>query len=1161
MAGTAVADSDVIWRIGDPDQGIDQFSTAWFTGPDVPGPVFRVGTSTERADWPIIHPGPLNAGTGWQPCAATIVFAAPADHPPAYELVLDVLAIKGPCPDLDVRVNGRSGTMILDPWRDDRTRVPMTTPIAAWSRVVLHIPSDMVTEGDNEIVLTTVAPFEPTADERRRPQPFFESWFHFGSGVTYGSVELRRAASAEPPAPSVRVKPLPLFQTGPDGCLVELVDVIVDAPRGYASGSVRLSVGSSVVEAELDRGWTQFGHTRARLAVPDVGERQAATIELDLDGDVTVFDIDFRPARKWNLHLLPHVHLDVGFTDYQGKVFELHSRNIDRVLGILAENPDYAMSIDGSLILESFRDSRSEATTDRVVAALRDGTMSCNAFYALFLTGIASLEECYRAAYLAHDLSTRHGLAFDYANLTDVPSYSQAVPSMLRALGLKRFMGITNHGRAGNEDSDALHLLSPFQWEGPDGARVTSFFADCYSQLRFLGADPPTVVGCADGFSRFLARYDRDDYLPHDLPIVGIHADNEDLANGEAELVARWNATYEYPKLRYSTITDYFDAVDEFADRLPVVRGDGGSYWEDGVGSQGAAMATYRRTQQDLPVAEAIAAMTALVDPSLRPARERLDEAWHSLVMGCEHTWTSWHAQNMHDADLTVDQLDWKCHQIAHAERLARDEKRRALSQLGERVTTAGPTLLVANTLAWQRSGAVELELTAGTEIVDAEGRVVPADVCDELAGGVRRVRIAVPDVPPFGYRTFAIRTGGEHGSRAERVPLPELVETPRYRVAVDPGRRRVVGIEHLASGRQLIDRQAAFGLGEVVYVAGGGDDDSGHHTSLYDWARTLPEAQLDVVPAAVDGATVERRHHSTVIRLIGTGPTLACVETEIELHDHHDRVDVSVRLVKQATSDKESIYVAFPFAVAEPVLHYDRQQGWVDPAVDHQPGACNEWFTIQHAVDLAGRDADGEHGITWTSADAPLFAVGDIVRGRWPRRFGPPSGTVLSWVMNNYWWTNYPARQHGDVRFRYAFEPTDGWAPERAARFGRDVRTPLAAGEVTWLDKFDVDPRGLPASGQSLLDVELPDHLVATIHAPTDGRGTIMRLQETSGRTGTARVRLPSGIEAAWKCSAAEADREPIAVDGTGVDNSVTVDVDSFEVVTIRLVAQRSGA
>ena len=230
--------------------------------------------------------------------------------------------------------------------------------------------------------------------------------------------------------------------------------------------------------------------------------------------------------------------------------------------------------------------------------------------------------------------------------------------------------------------------------------------------------------------------------------------------------------------------------------------------------------------------------------------------------------------------------------------------------------------------------------------------------------------------------------------------------------------------------------------------------------------------------------------------------------------------MDLVVDLEKKTVLAKESVYVAFPFAVDAPTVWYDRQQGCVNPAVDHLPGACNDWFALQHSVGLAAKDA----AIAWSSADALLFTLDDVVRGRWATRCSPRSGTVLSWVMNNHWYTNYPASQSGRVRLRlrYAFHPSRTWDPAEAARLGRELRSPVAG----------TAPRPLGEAG-ALMRADVPQNVMATILHPHDGPGLPMRLLETGGSPGSVRLGHPFGASGrATRCSAVEQPLDSLLVE-----------------------------
>ena len=60
------------------------------------------------------------------------------------------------------------------------------------------------------------------------------------------------------------------------------------------------------------------------------------------------------PAKKWNLFLVPHTHLDVGYTDYQAKVAEDQSRTLDEAIQMIHDHPDFRFSPDGFWCVQQF---------------------------------------------------------------------------------------------------------------------------------------------------------------------------------------------------------------------------------------------------------------------------------------------------------------------------------------------------------------------------------------------------------------------------------------------------------------------------------------------------------------------------------------------------------------------------------------------------------------------------------------------------------------------------------------------------------------------------------------------------------------------------------------------------------------------------------------
>ena len=94
--------------------------------------------------------------------------------------------------------------------------------------------------------------------------------------------------------------------------------------------------------------------------------------------------------------------------------------------------------------------------------------------------------------------------------------------------------------------------------------------------------------------------------------------------------MAEWNKIYAYPHLRYSGFAEAIGYIaGQFGDSIPVVRGDGGPYWEDGIVSTARSAALERETEQRALAAEKFSTLSSLVNPRLQPEHEALKRLWN----------------------------------------------------------------------------------------------------------------------------------------------------------------------------------------------------------------------------------------------------------------------------------------------------------------------------------------------------------------------------------------------------------------------------------------------------------------------------------------------------------------------------------------------------
>jgi alpha-mannosidase len=140
---------------------------------------------------------------------------------------------------------------------------------------------------------------------------------------------------------------------------------------------------------------------------------------------------------------------------------------------------------------------------------------------------------------------------------------------------------------------------------------------------------------------------------------------------------------------------------------------------------------------------------------------------------------------------------------------------------------------------------------------------------------------------------------------------------------------------------------------------------------------------------------------------------------------------------------------------------------------------------------------------------------------------------------------------QSGEFTFRYVLTSGAELNPAALSRAGREALTPIESGELMKNDK--VGTRGsLPAVPASFLTVSGDGIELEALKPAEDGNGYILRLLETSGRAGVARLSsLLLKFDRAWLCNAAEDNERELSVSKDGVE----VAVPPYAIMTLRAV------
>ncbi len=1149
-------ENQTVFQIGDFNRSSGEFAS----GSPAAKVDFIVSQSNPAKDWfssqPAVLASAKNAPESNIPSEPRAITFSLAHTPAAaYQFHVALLIESAAVPALKVQINGKTGIFYLHPKLDYNggDQQDSFNPAYSSADVEFTFPGSYLHTGSNTITLQPVGDAAEIVPD---------------ASIHYDAIELATAsAPAGSGLQSTQLVPTIFFeQHGAD--LAETVDAFIRYGRPVTTGAADLTIAGKHYRATLSGGH-DFGEEKFQFKVAEFPPKTEAQLNLKINGRQERYSQSIDPKKKWTIYIVPEIHVDIGFSDFQAKVAAIQSRTIDEAMDMTAHHPDFRFSLDGEWDLEQFFQTRTHADLERVVEAIQKQQLFLPAQFASLLTGLPTNETLIRSLYPSANFSRRYRTPFNYANITDVPSYSWSYASVLAAAGIPYFAAGSDNYRAPVLLQGRLNENTPAWWEGPDGKRVLLWYSRHYMHMQMLFGLPPLVPAGRDTLPLYLQMYERPNYHANSTILFGTQVENTDLFPQQAELAEQWNSTYAYPHLKYSGFHEALATIEkESGSDIPVIRGDGGPYWEDGAGSDAHYLAMERWNEARGQTAEKLDTLTSLVNPLIRTNTDELGRMWAGMVQMDEHTWDSYNSVSDPASSEAADQLVAKDQLAVNAKAQVDFIVRRSMANLADAIPAGTGSVIVFNTLNWKRSGAVSLDidkvesfldgnLGSSKEIVDlATNQPVPLEVL-RTGKNFMHVRFLASDVPPLGYKVYAMRPVQKEAI-APKSEQAATLESPYYKVQLDPETGAVLSIYDKQLQRELVNRQSPYRFGQYLYVTGG---DKAPNTILH-YDKVSPKPQLEIHSAAQGKLiSVEETPTGQVAHLESQALNTPSIKTEIRLFNNEKKIEFVEDVDKTEVYTKEGVYFAFPFDMKQPQFQYEIQNGVVDPAKDMYPGAGHEWFTAQHWVSV---QQDGVSA-TVMPLDAPLVTLGDINRGEWPEQFGQRTGTIFSYVMNNYWDTNYRAGQGGHFTFHYVVTSAPATDAANLSRVGWEEITPLESDIVTTQDKAlgvsspapaaanATSTQHLGADQSSFLTLDDPNVLLETWKPAEDGNGTILRFLDFGGTERNVAVHTPFlHLAHVYQTDAVERGQTEVEVQGS---NEFHFTLHPHEILTLRLV------
>lgn len=797
----------------------------------------------------------------------------------------------------------------------------------------------------------------------------------------------------------------------------------------------------------------------------------------------------------FTIYLIHHSHTDIGYTDYQEKIEQNHIYYIRHAIRILdhahTDRPEwlgYVWQCECWWAVEKFLESAAAQEKESFWHYVKSGEIGLSASYAN-LTEL--IDEPVLGRYLkrAGEQSSVQGVPVRSAMTADINGYSWGCADSLANAGVQNLLSFvhTHHGRY-----PLFQKQTPFWWEAPSGEKVLVWLGDHYQVGNELGVSKLWSMAytcCDDGLGDIRAndtkkaekriqnyvRTMQSQGYRYDFTVLGVSGyftDNACPSPLTIEFVKEYNERHsDEIRLQMVTLDEFFERLraEEEKCPFPVYQGDWTDWWADGVGSTPVLVQHFREAQRRLALAEALNG-NEICD------RKLLKEAQDNLMLYAEHTWG--HSASVSEPyDPSVNRLELR--KGLYAQR-AHEAASRALLQIEEK-NGATPTLFgqgeqefvimnpcqekIKTTAAFELEEAPES--TAAVWDIDRQtsvpcqselfSRGVRLNVQVELEAGekkrLRMVQSKPPVRPSAGMRAAcgAERVCDMPSENKDGIcHTPWKIENTWVRMDID-SEKGIAEIYDKNKKHSLIRKEAPYPPFTPVYECTPAEMDS--------QCRVRREMGRNRKGTAVKRSAGKIKD----IRILESGEIFDKAELSYQLegtkvclviltvYRNLPRIDAELRLHKDSVWSPENLYLTLPFAEGEEDTCYLEKTGCVlRPRIDQLPGSCIDFYLIQNGVWYTQKTGT----VLVALPDTPLVTFGDLkphpilLAGENKKN----NDMLYSWVMNNFWETNFKVDLGGFHQYHYSILSLEETNAENVRRIARQQNMGTLAFQRTCL-------------------------------------------------------------------------------------------------------------
>ena len=1007
-----------------------------------------------------------------------------------------------------------------------------------------------------------------------------------------------------------QIKPT-IFFIMEDNKLKNIIDVTI--LNNYKEIKAQLMLEWSGKHYKIDLGLLKRGRQKYKVKFPYIDKE----IEIKLflrteDGKIeNVIKLLWKPKRLWKIFLVQFSHHDLGYTNLPQNVLDEYIRIYDHVIKSckITENypkeSQFKYQVEQLWSLLHYLETQPSHKCESLINLIKQGRIGISALFANEITALCGHEELIRLLYPYLLYNKKYGIKTKVAQLNDIPGFSWGLASILANSQIKYFVPYLPRAyykadeKAFWDESKVTKANSPrlFRWIAADGSQVYVW----YGNIRF----PQSIQELVEVLPEELERLEEENY-PYDAVLVQIWCgDNYPPTVKYCDLAKEWNKRWAYPRIIISTLSDFFDYIEEkyrnSLEKIPVFKGElpDSDYV---VGATSTARATIlNRINHDLiPTSEIFSTIANLLG-SEYSFKESLNKAYKYMILYDEHTWGFCDVISfVQEASRLEKEL-----YAYKAMNLAYDVLIKSLYEIVENINLPeGYYMVIFNALPWRRDDIVRVPLkllsscnkfiwesdergyVIGRGIYILKGKKIdfPLEIGDfriidiienkEVPYQIHEISNTM-ETSPFSAERYAVNKSGKReflpiDQRIGKELILKVENVPPlgykvYKIVSGKGMKIKSGL--VVSKNKLENKFYRIVIDEdegIVSIYDKElDNELVEQNGIFKFNQIIARDSktCEVYTQEIKSIKVlERGPLISSVLIQGSIPSCPSVASKITLYAGLKKVELANKIIHDNTPDLE-LFTVFPFNIKNADFTYEGTLSIIRPFKDQFPGSRTDYYAVQHWINVYDKEKD--FSTILSSEGSHLIMFG----GLWPSRVSwahhcitPPNymkqyekpkvlkGHIFSLMVNNNFRTNFYLKQVSEMTFRYTLTTRKGnWRENKAWKFGWENSLPL-------LPICTKGPKegSLPIS-HSFCSINRDNVILLTLKLSEDNDGIIMRFFETEGKETFARVKLMLGrnIKSITLTNVIE---EAINSPSKVSNNEFTIKLKPFEVVTVKI-------